>query len=100
MDKFTGTDVYGIRWWVLKLDDNDDNFLSRIKYMVKYDSIMSKQQIQHARNEYEKTDTDEMKNLLVQVFVYNNILGHNIWWHVDKNRIHMWFKHSGGNLKN
>jgi hypothetical protein len=122
MNKFVENDVYGIRWWVLKPDDNDgDNFLRKMKYMVKYDTIMTKQQIQDAQNEfyyrlpsvafrkisrvttlmfqklrhfleYDKIDEDDMKHLLVQVFVYSHLLEEHTWWHVDKYKIKLWLK--------
>lgn len=92
MSYFTGTDVYGLRWWVMKPDDNNDNFISRIRYMEKYDTIMTKEQIQHSMTEYEKIDAEEMEHLSVQVFVYNKILEEYTWWHVDKHKIHSWLR--------
>jgi hypothetical protein len=92
MCDFTGSDVYGIRWWVINFDD--DNFLNRMIYSEKYDYIMTKEQIQHAKNEYEKLNTEQINKVLVQVFVYNYITQQNSWWHVDKYKIKIWFENN------
>jgi hypothetical protein len=84
MGYFIGNDIYGIRWWILQHDDNDDNFINRMKYMEKYDSIMTKEQIQNAKTEFEKLSKEEMEKVLVQVFVYNKYSNENTWWHINK----------------
>jgi hypothetical protein len=94
ISRFTGSDVYGIRWWILGKDDNDANFIDRIKYSVQYDGIMSKDQIQIAKNEYERfvsANIDQVDNILVQVYVNSHVLDTKTWWHVDKYKIQIWF---------
>lgn len=89
MNGFTGTDVYGIRWWIDN-KDNDD-FLSSIKYTEKYDSIMTKKQIQNAKNEFEKLNVEEIKKVRVQVCLYIYIRHEISWWCIDTDKIQLWF---------
>jgi len=89
MNTFTGSDVYGIRWWI----DNNNNvdFLSSIKYTETYDSIMTKKQIQNTKNEFEKIDVEEIKKIIVQVYVYVYIRQERTWWCIDTDKIQLWF---------
>jgi uncharacterized protein YqfB (UPF0267 family) len=89
MNSFTGTDVYGIRWWIDN-KDNDD-FLSSIKYTEKYDSIMTMQQIQKAKNEFEKLDVEEIQKVIAQVYLYIYIRKERAWWCIDTDKIQLWF---------
>ena len=89
MNNFAGSDVYGIRWWI----DNkyNDDFLSSIKYTEKYDSTMTKKQIQNAKNEFEKLDVEKIKKVRVQVCLYIYIRQEISWWCIDTNKIQLWF---------
>jgi len=89
MRGFTGTDVYGIRWWIY--NNNDDDFLTSIKYTEKYDYIMTKEQIQNAKNEFEKLNTEELKKVIVQVYLYVYMRKEMSWWCIDTNNIQLWF---------
>ena len=89
MNSFTGPDVYVIRWWIDN-KDNDD-FLSSIKYTEKYEAIMTKKQIQNIKNEFEKLDTEEIKKVRVQVYLYIHIRQERTWWCIDTDKIQLWF---------
>lgn len=89
MNRFAGTDVYGIRWWIDDIDNND--FLSSIKYSKIYDSIMTKEQIQNAKTEFEKINVKEIKQLRLQLYLYIYPLQKRSWWCTDINIIQTWF---------
>jgi hypothetical protein len=119
MNSFTGSDVYGIRWWIDNKDNDggfseprsgiekprssidvtelrsvkstEDDFLSSIKYTEKYDSIMTKKQIQNAKNEFEKLDVEEIKKVRVQVYLYIYVRKERAWWCIDTDKIQLWF---------
>jgi hypothetical protein len=93
MTQFTGTDVYGIRWWVLPNDDDgEEDFLSYMKYETIYPTCpMTKGQVQHAMLELENLTPEEFAHVLVQVYVYVYPTEQMSWWHVDKNKIRKWF---------
>jgi len=90
MISFTGKDVYGIRWWYEY--KNNDEFISCMKYTKTYDSIMTKEQIQDAKNEFETLDAEELKKVRVQVYLYIYARQERAWWCIDTDKIKQWFQ--------